>query len=90
MQLEVPRLFRTDDADAEVDPDFEGDDHGLEIDPAFSQKEVIQEGGCLDTLGDLQEVSAVALQFGWLLLRNRITVLMKCIADISAGTIIVR
>ncbi len=42
-QLEVSRLFRTDDADAEVDPDFEGDDHGLEIDPAFSLEEVIQE-----------------------------------------------
>ncbi len=40
-QLEVSRLFRTDDADAEKDPDFEGDDHGLEIDPAFS----LEDGG---------------------------------------------
>jgi hypothetical protein len=59
----VSRLFRIYDADAEVEPEFEGGEHGLEIDPAFSLEEVIQERGCLlDTLGDLQEVSAVGLQ----------------------------
>ncbi len=52
------------------------DDHGLEICPAFSLEEVIQEGGCLDTLDDPRDVSAPALQFKQLS-GNRLTVLME-------------
>ncbi len=84
----MSRLFRTDDADAEVHSDSEGDNHGQEIDPAFSLEEVIQEGGCQDTLGVLQDVSAVALQYSWLL-GNRLTVLMKCMKmDIASLTLV--